>query len=579
VIKVAIAPTAPQTLFAAISDPTSGSLLEMLKTTDGGNTWTALTKTPDYLGAQGWYNNALAVDPSNANIVYAGGRNPGATSGNSKQGFVESTDGGNTWMNISTGPGNKSGPHTDEHAFAFDANGRLVAGSDGGIWRLDNPDPKNLAWTDINGNLNTIQFTGIALDPTNPNIAYGGSTDNGTEKFTGTLGWTQFGDDDGGFVRVDPNHPSTVYFTRETGAAGWFLRSDDGGATWLSLMDGINPNDPSGKFAHYVLDPTNTSRLVLGTNRVYETTDRGNDWTPISTPNTNGWNTARGITGLGIAYGDPNTIYADVGSGAIFVTTDHGATWHERDIPGIANFNTATKPLGDFAVDPTNEAVAYVTFDMFSNVSGGSLGHVYRTADFGQHWTDISGNLPDTPTSCVVLDSRTNTLYVGTDIGVYYSSNGGATWAPFQIGMPNVRVVDLELCPALNILAAGTHGRGMWEILLPGQSASSNAMTSTVVADPATVASFTNSTSLLGVTINTVMGTALPNSSPLLPPVQSSAIIQAVPMPHLLAPMKTDGQVLESLRRHINSTADTNTLDVVFAEWEAGSRVLDEWSL
>ena len=174
-----------------------------------------------------------------------------------------------------------------------------------------------------------------------------------------------------------------------------------------------------------------------------------------------------------MAFGDPNTIYADVGSGAIFVTTDHGASWHERDIPGIANVNSFTPPLADIAVDPNNEAVAYVTFDKFSHDLGGSVGHVFRTSDFGQHWTDISGNLPDTPTSAIVLDSRTNVLYVGTDIGVYASSNGGASSAPFQTGMPNARVVDLELCPALNILAAGTHGRGMWEILVPAPSSPS----------------------------------------------------------------------------------------------------------
>ncbi len=64
-------------------------------------------------------------------------------------------------------------------------------------------------------------------------------------------------------------------------------------------------------------------------------------------------------------------------------------------------------------------------------------------------------------------DTFSAPLYVGTDIGVYASNNGGATWARFQTGMPNVRVVGLELSPALNILAAGTHGRGMWEISVP----------------------------------------------------------------------------------------------------------------
>ena len=201
------------------------------------------------------------MDPSNANIVYAGGQNSTGEFQKAK-GFIESTDGGNTWTDISTGAGNKTGPHTDQHAIAFDANGKLLDGTDGGIWRLDNPDPKNLVWTDINGNLNTITFTGIALDPTNPSIAYGGSQDNGTEKFTGSLGWTQFGKNDGGFVRVDPTNPSTVYFTYEYTQNGnsWFLRSDDGGTTSESLTNGINSNDPGPFYIHYVMDLSNPSR-------------------------------------------------------------------------------------------------------------------------------------------------------------------------------------------------------------------------------------------------------------------------------------------------------------------------------
>jgi hypothetical protein len=89
--------------------------------------------------------------------------------------------------------GPPDGPHTDYHALAFDENGNLIVGNDGGVWRLDSNDittPK-IVWTDLNGNLDITQFYGIGLDPTNANIAYGGSQDNGTEKFTGALTWAQ----------------------------------------------------------------------------------------------------------------------------------------------------------------------------------------------------------------------------------------------------------------------------------------------------------------------------------------------------------------------------------------------------
>jgi Calx-beta domain-containing protein len=235
------------------------------------------------------------------------------------------------------------------------------------------------------------------------------------------------------------------------------------------LMNGINPNEPANFYVPFVMDPSNSSRLVLGTNRVYETTDRADHWSPISAPNANGWNSSQPISALGLPFGDPNTIYAITKDAHLFVTTDHGNSWHQRDIPGFSPYFIAPSifgpsPIAGIVVDPANDAVAYVVVDQFS---GGPGRHVFRTSDFGRHWTDISGNLPDTPTSAIVLDSRTNVLYVGTDIGVYASNNGGATWARFQTGMPNVRVVDLELSPALNILAAGTHGRGMWEISVP----------------------------------------------------------------------------------------------------------------
>ena len=99
-----------------------------------------------------------------------------------------------------------NGPHADHHGIGFDANGKLLVGTDGGLWRLTNPAVGSIQWTNLNGNvpnaaLNTIQFTGIAIHPTNADIAYGGSQDNGTEKFNDSLGWSRVRSGDGGFVR------------------------------------------------------------------------------------------------------------------------------------------------------------------------------------------------------------------------------------------------------------------------------------------------------------------------------------------------------------------------------------------
>jgi len=82
-------------------------------------------------------------------------------------------------------------------------------------------------------------------------------------------------------------------------------------------------------------------------------------------------------------------------------------------------------------------------------------------------WTDVSGNLPDLPAYTLAIDPRTSTWYVGTDDGVYISADQGTSWSRFGAGLPHSQVRDLELQTGLGILAAGTHGRGLWEILLP----------------------------------------------------------------------------------------------------------------
>jgi photosystem II stability/assembly factor-like uncharacterized protein len=441
-ITVAITPSNPQTLYASISasgqaGTSLGRLVAILKSTDGGDTWTALPNPPD-LGGNGWYGLPLAVDPTNPNTLYASaGGNP----------IVESNNGGLTWFSLVVGA-DGNGPHTDHHAFAFDASGHLLDGNDGGIWRLDDPRSASLHWTDLNTNLQLTQFIGIAVNPTNPTIVYGGSQDNGTSEDTGSLAWTLIRLGDGGFVRVDPANPSTVYHEYVNID---LERSDDGGITWIQKSTGINHSDPSNTYLPYVMDPVNAQRLLLGTNHVYETTNRGDLWRPISQPGVGGWTVSANIDTLATAASDPNTIYASAG-GHLFVTFDDGVTWQQRDIAGV------TDHFQDIQIDPTDKLTAFAVRDRF----GG--GKVFKTSDGGLTWTDISGNLPDLPAYTLALDPSSKALYVGTDDGVYLSTNQDGNWARFGTGLPHAQVRDLELLADLQLLVAGTHGRGAWEV-------------------------------------------------------------------------------------------------------------------
>jgi photosystem II stability/assembly factor-like uncharacterized protein len=463
-VSLAVAPSDSQVIYVSISgtghgvSTAHGTLFKLMRSDDGGATWTDLmrTDTPNYMAFQGDYDTTLIVDPSNPSVVYAGGA-AGPAFGEPPA-VIRSADGGVTWSDLDL-TGVAVTPHADHHGIAFDANGNLLDGNDGGLFRLDSASP--VAWSDLNGNLNTIQFEGGDISPTGPNVAIGGSQDNGTMLYSGDPLWSQTDGGDGGWAKFSPTNPNRVYHQAPAGSfgTGFFRRSDDGGNTWVSKTTNLVADINNQNFyAPFVVDPGNGDRVLYGTDRVWETTTGGDSWAPIS-PVLTGAN----IDAIGVAAGNANTVYASFGgqfanTSRIFVTADHGATWVEHDLPA------GSGRVADLEVDPTNPQVAYAVVGRF----GG--GHVFRTTNGGGTWTDISGNLPDLPTWTLQLGKPASgdVLYVGNDDGVYVSTDLGASWARLSTGLPHVQVLQLALNANLQLLAAATHGRGMWELSLAG---------------------------------------------------------------------------------------------------------------
>lgn len=157
--------------------------------------------------------------------------------------------------------------------------------------------------------------------------------------------------------------------------------------------------------------------------------------------------------------GHSNRIYVGTENGGIFRSDDRGGTWSANisssELPGF----TITR----LATSPRNANVVYATVANFAT------SHVFRSQDGGDTWDDIdNGQLPRVPHHVVTVIDRSGVdeLYVGTDVGVFVSDNGGQTWRNISRNLPNSMVVDLVHHTTQNTLVAATYGRSMWRVQL-----------------------------------------------------------------------------------------------------------------
>ncbi len=490
----------------------SADLLGVFKSTNGGQTFTSLSGPAAFCNNQCFYDMAAAISPTNANVIFLGG-GPAAigrdSSGNSlsqpcgnipaNQGIsavIESTDGGTTWADVSCDNSSGTFIHVDTHAFAFDPNGSFYIGNDGGVWSSTNVTtaPGGQNWSDLNNSLSLTQFyPGNSIDPSNPEIGFAGAQDNGMQMFNGQLGWTDTAScGDGAWTAIDPSTPSTVYTTCEAiGQIGTILKNqEDGtganfGSNWIALDTPAMDTDNTNFIPPMVVDPSTPQNVYFGTDRVWQSTNGGLSWNPISIvlPRSTQFTCGGGlcvITTLSVAPNDSNTIYVGADTGQMFTSTD--AAGAAPTFSEINQSNTPGRTVTQVVASPTNAKIAFATFSGFSTcgTSGAApecdhLGHVFTTLNGGGVWTNIDGNLPDTPVNDIVVDPNDltdATLYVATDVGVFVTTTGGASWSELASGLPRVECTSLKLNNTARVLRVGTHGRGDWDLQLPGLPAS-----------------------------------------------------------------------------------------------------------
>lgn len=467
------------------------------KSEDEGGTWTPLPvgsgadSVEDYCAQQCTYDNVVAIAPDNQDVMYAAGQwNYAIESG----GIYRSDDGGNTWKDIGYYT------HPDYHAIAFDPSDsdHILVGNDGGVWRSydgggrpSSSDPLDeTTWENLNAAVNPAngavlartglqlaQYSSMSTRPANPASLWGGTQDNGTQRrSTLSPSWFDIASGDGGQAIADPEDNNYLY-------GAYFgitpYRYDNAGAFFYSnaiITNGIDTNDRAEFYVPITMNKLNPEQLFLGTYRLYRTDNaRAGDpgdvlWNTISPDLTTGClgtapNGARGcfISAIGVSGG----------GGGVWVGTDDALVQYSpnaltSDSPNWVNKTKAplpNRPVTSISVDQSNSRWAVVSFGGFNKTTPEAKGHVFRTKNAGKTWVNISGNLPNAPVNSVVVDpSYPNTIYAGTDVGPFVTTDGGNSWAPLGNGFPLVAIWQFDLDPMNRTLAAGTHGRGAWRI-------------------------------------------------------------------------------------------------------------------
>ncbi len=349
---------------------------------------------------QSAYDQTVTVVPGKPQTVYFGGVGP----------YV-STDGGASWTFIAGSTSNTTvqETHADQQTSAIDPfnPNKLYIGNDGGFYVYD------LAagsWTSFfdnkqNTTISSGQIQGIGPHPTDNTKLLAGFQDNGTQLYTGTLGWNTVETGDGGFALFDGADPNFAYHTFATSGGPQPSRSTDGGMTWdfndpPAALHSVSRGDSFGFYPPLAADPASGARVLIGGHLIYVSTDGMLSWQAQSDNLTGSCPLKNGFCSLQDIEFVPNTTMAwalSMQSGSIgfaVSNTTHadlnsGVTW--TDVTANLPFSSAQTQATGIGVDPNpgRAGVAYLSISGFTAATG--VGHIYQTTNFGKSWNRADG--------------------------------------------------------------------------------------------------------------------------------------------------------------------------------------------
>jgi PKD repeat protein len=286
------------------------------------------------------------------------------------------------------------------------------------------------------GNISVLSF---GIVSTRPRHSDWRNPDNRSNLLSNNI-WTHVKGADGMEVAINPINANIMFCTQQFGGVH---RSTDGGNSWSFIFDGDGEDD--GWVTPYL--SVGTSKIFAGYQNVWKSQNNGNSFIPISS-----FGSSASIRDLAVAKSNDDIIYVTF-SVSLHKTEDGGASWQN-----ISN-NLPNLSVTDIQIHPTHPNIAWVTTSGYDNGD-----KVYVTTNGGTTWQNISQNLPNIPANAIVYQEGTNGgLYVGMDVGVYYTDSTLSNWQAFDLGMPNVIVNELEIQYGVSLIRAATYGRGIWE--------------------------------------------------------------------------------------------------------------------
>jgi photosystem II stability/assembly factor-like uncharacterized protein len=456
----------PRTVYATLETKTP----EVYRSDDYGASWRKRGTYHEYP----WYMSQIRVDPKNPDRVYLLGDT-----------IFVSEDGG------ATSKATAISAHVDYHAMWIDPMDpdHFVVGNDGGVYISYDRGQT----TDFVSNLPIAQYYAIDLDNREPfYYVYGGLQDNnswaGPSQTRNRQGitnsdWYVTVGGDGFYSAVDPTDPNVVY-----------AESQNGGIIRYDVKTGEQKSiQPQPKFgqqnlrwnwsAPIIVSPHDHNTLYFGANYLFRSPNRGDSWEQLGGDLTRQldrdklpimgklWTKDAVAWHAGTAdFGNISTIdespirkgllYAGTDDGLIQVSRDGGATWTKTGkFPGVPDMTYVSRVVAS----NHDEGTVYATFD--GHRSNDFKPYVLKSTDYGKTWRSIASNLPVSSVQVIREHPRTpSLLFVGNEMGAYYSGNGGGTWSRLQYNLPTVPVHDIKIHPRENDLVIGTHGRGIYII-------------------------------------------------------------------------------------------------------------------